>query len=130
MYSYVLKRLLSAIAVLFGASLLVFVLVINSGDPLLELRESNADNVEFLIQQRIDFMNLDEPWYSRYWIWLTGIAGCAVGACDLGMNMNGQDVGALVANSAASTLRLVFLATVLSIIIGILTGIVTAIRQY
>lgn len=130
MYSYVLKRLLSAIAVLFGASLLVFVLVINSGDPLLELRESNADNVEFLIQQRIDFMNLDEPWYSRYWIWLTGVAGCAVGACDLGMNMNGQDVGALVANSAASTLRLVFLATILSIVIGILTGIVTAIRQY
>nr|WP_274617494.1 ABC transporter permease [Nesterenkonia sp. AY15] len=125
-----MKRLLSAIAVLFGASLLVFVLVINSGDPLLELRESNADNVEFLIQQRIDFMNLDQPWYSRYWIWLSGIAGCAVGACDFGTNMSGQDVGAMVANSASSTLRLVFLATILSINIGILTGIVTAIRQY
>ncbi|MBO0595683.1 ABC transporter permease [Nesterenkonia sp. E16_7] len=130
MYSYVLKRLLSAIAVLFGASLLVFVLVINSGDPLQELRESNAENVEFLIQQRISFMNLDEPWYSRYWIWLTGIAGCAVGACEFGTNMSGQDVGAMVANSASSTLRLVFIATILSIIIGILTGIVTAIRQY
>lgn len=130
MYSYVLKRLLSAIVVLFGASLLVFVLVINSGDPLQELRESNADNVEFLIQQRIAFMNLDEPWYSRYWIWLTGIAGCAVGACDFGTNMSGQGVGAMVANSASSTLRLVFIATILSIIIGILTGIVTAIRQY
>nr|WP_218624210.1 MULTISPECIES: ABC transporter permease [unclassified Nesterenkonia] len=125
-----MKRLLSAIAVLFGASLLVFVLVINSGDPLQELRESNAENVEFLIQQRISFMNLDEPWYSRYWIWLTGIAGCAVGACEFGTNMSGQDVGAMVANSASSTLRLVFIATILSIIIGILTGIVTAIRQY
>ncbi|PRZ14145.1 ABC transporter permease [Nesterenkonia sandarakina] len=130
MYSYVLKRLLSAVAVLFGASLLVFVLVINSGDPLQELRESNAENVEFLIQQRIAFMNLDEPWYSRYWIWLSGIAGCAVGACEFGTNMSGQDVGAMVANSASSTLRLVFLATILSIIIGILTGIITAIRQY
>lgn len=130
MYSYVLKRLLSAVLVLFGASLLVYVLVINSGDPLLELRESNAENADFLIQQRIEFMNLDEPWYSRYWIWLSGVLGCAVGSCDLGTNINGQDVGAMVATSASSTLRLVFLATILSIIIGILTGIVTAIRQY
>lgn len=130
MLTYALKRLGSSALVLLGSSLLVYVLVINSGDPLQELRESNAENVEFLIQQRIEFMNLDQPWYSRYWTWLTGVAGCVVGSCDLGTNMQGQDVGALVQQAAGASLRLVFLATLFSIIIGVLTGIITAIRQY
>lgn len=130
MLTYVLKRFGSSTLVLLASSLLVYVLVINSGDPLQELRESSAENVEFLIQQRIEFMNLDQPWYGRYWAWLSGVLGCVVGSCDFGTNINGQDVGVLIQQSAAASLRLVFLATVLSIIIGVLTGIVSAIRQY
>ncbi|MDO5493665.1 MAG: ABC transporter permease [Nesterenkonia sp.] len=120
----------SSALVLLASTLLVFILVINSGDPLQELRESNADNVEFLIQQRIEFMNLDEPWYSRYWIWLSGVLGCLGGACDFGTNISGQDVGVLTQQAAGASLRLVFIATVFAIILGVLTGIVSAIRQY
>ncbi|MDR8018073.1 ABC transporter permease [Nesterenkonia aerolata] len=130
MLSYVLKRLGSSALVLLASTLLVFILVINSGDPLQELRESNAENVEFLIQQRIEYMNLDEPWYTRYWMWLSGVLGCFGGACDFGTNISGQDVGALTQQAAGSSLRLVFLATILAIILGVLTGIVSAIRQY
>lgn len=130
MLTYILKRVGSSALVLFGASLLVFVLVINSGDPLEELRQSNAENREYLIQQRTDYMNLDEPWYTRYWIWLRGILGCVGGACDFGTNINGQDVGVLIQQAAGASLRLVFAATILAIIIGVLTGILSAIRQY
>lgn len=130
MLKFILKRLASSFLVLFGASILLFVLVINSGDPLLDLRESQSENREQLMQARINYMNLDEPWYSRYFIWLKGVAGCVVGACDLGTNRGGQQVIDLLANAASSTLRLVVLATVLAIIIGIAVGIVTAIRQY
>ncbi|XNY99319.1 ABC transporter permease [Micrococcus luteus] len=130
MLKFILKRLGSSFLVLFGASILLYVLVVNSGDPLADLRESQNENREQLMQARIDYMNLDEPWYSRYFIWLRGVAGCLVGSCDLGTNRGGQQVLDLLSNAASSTLRLVVLATVLAIIIGIGIGIITAIRQY
>ncbi|MFB1428438.1 ABC transporter permease subunit [Micrococcus endophyticus] len=130
MLKFILKRLGSSLLVLFGASILLFFLVVNSGDPLQDLRESSSPNRETLIAARTQFMGLDQPWYSRYWDWLTGVAGCATGNCDFGLNRSGQQIGDLLSNAAASTLRLVVLATVLAIIIGIAVGIITAIRQY
>lgn len=130
MTKFILRRLGQSLLVLLGGSLLLYVLVINSGDPIADLRESNAKNREYLIQQRTSFMGLDQPWYSRYWDWLRGVGKCFTLNCDLGTNRNGTDVTALLGNAVSSTLRLVILATVLAIIVGILVGIMTAIRQY
>lgn len=130
MWKFIAKRLGSALAVLLAASLLLYVLVINAGDPLKDLRESNADNREYLMAQRTQYMNLDQPWYGRYWDWLTGVSKCFIGQCDLGQNINGVEVSGLLANAASSTLRLVVLATVIAAILGIAIGVLTAIRQY
>lgn len=130
MLKFILRRLLQAFGVMLGASLLVYVLVINAGDPLGDLRESNARNRDLLIQQRIEFMNLDQPWWQRYLTWLTGVGRCVIGQCDFGTTRTGVDVGSLLGQAAASTLRLVLLATILALIIGIAIGILTAIRQY
>lgn len=130
MTKFILRRLGQSLLVLLGGSLLLYVLVINSGDPIADLRESNAKNREYLIQQRTSFMGLDQPWYSRYWDWLRGVGKCFTLNCDLGTNRSGTDVTALLGNAVSSTLRLVILATVLAIIIGVLVGIITAIRQY
>ena len=127
---FILKRLGSAAGVLLAASLLLYILVINSGDPLGDLRESNAENREYLMQQRTEYMNLEQPWYLRYLTWLTGVSKCFVGACDLGRNINGIEVTDLLANAASSTLRLVLLATVIAAILGIAIGVLTAVRQY
>jgi len=127
---FILKRLGSAVGVLFAASLLLYILVINSGDPLGDLRESNAENREYLMQQRIDYMNLEQPWYLRYLTWLGGVGKCFVGSCDLGRNINGVEVSGLLANAASSTLRLVLLATVIAAVLGIAIGVLTAVRQY
>ncbi|MCB0886952.1 MAG: ABC transporter permease, partial [Propionibacteriaceae bacterium] len=105
-------------------------LTINSGDPLSDLRESNAPNRDNLIKQRIDIMRLDDPWYERYFSWLGGAAKCLIGQCDLGLDRQGRAVNDLVITAAGSTLRLVVLATVFAIVIGVVLGIVTAIRQY
>ncbi|SFE81357.1 peptide/nickel transport system permease protein [Flavimobilis marinus] len=130
MTKFILRRMGISFLVLLGGSLLLFVLTINSGDPIEDLRESNADNRDYLIRQRTAYMGLDQPWYSRYWEWLTGAAKCVTLNCDLGTNRNGVEVTSLLGNAASSTLRLVVLATVLAIVIGITVGILTAIRQY
>lgn len=108
----------------------MFVLIVNAGDPLADLRESRDPNRDNLIRLRTETMGLDLPWYVRYWHWLRGVGGCLYGQCDLGTNINGSSVNSLLAGAAASTLRLVVLATLLSIVIGVTLGIVTAIRQY
>lgn len=130
MIKFILRRLGVSALVLLGGSLLMFVLTINSGDPLADLRESNDPNRDSLIAQRITNMRLDDPWYERYGAWLAGVGKCAVGSCDLGLNRAGIPVIDLLGSAAAATLRLVLLSTLLAIIIGVAVGILTAIRQY
>lgn len=130
MLKYILRRLGASVIIMWAASLLLYVLVINAGDPLADLRESSSENRESLMQARIRNMNLDLPWYERYWTWLVGVSKCAVLECDLGTNRTGVQVTHLVGQAAGSTLRLVVLATVLAIVLGIVIGILTAIRQY
>jgi peptide/nickel transport system permease protein len=127
---FILRRVGASALVLFGASLLMFVLTINSGDPLQDLRESNAPNKQQLLDQRIALLRLEDPWYERYWDWLTGVGGCFTGSCDLGVTINGVDVLGLTQQAASSTLRLITVSTVLAIVVGVALGILTAIRQY
>lgn len=132
MYAYVIRRLLISVLILLIASFLMFVLVSQSGDPLADLLTDQSPNKQQKIDARIAALNLDEPLLVRYFLWLGGAATCAVPGlgCDLGTNIAGQDVTALVASALGSTLRLVILATVLAIILGVTIGILSALRQY
>lgn len=130
MLKYIVRRLGASVLIMWAASLLLYVLVINSGDPLADLREASTENRQTLIDARVRNMNLDMPWYARYWTWLSGVVRCGVLKCDLGTNRTGVEVTQMVSQAAGSTLRLVVLATLLAIVIGIAMGILTAIRQY
>lgn len=130
MLKFILRRIGVSALVLLGASMLMFFLTINSGDPLKDLRESNNQNRAQLIAERTERMRLDDSPWERYWDWLTGVGGCFTGNCDLGVNVNGVDVLGLTQQAASSTLRLVTLATLLAIVVGVALGILTAIRQY
>ncbi|NDK31311.1 ABC transporter permease [Nesterenkonia haasae] len=144
MLNYIFKRFGRLFLVLFGASLLSYFLVVHSGDPLQDLRESTDADAEYQMELRAEQLNLmlpwtDQyylPWYERYWDWLTGVLGCLdptdsiIGVCDWGTTINGGDVTAQIANAAAVSLRLVLIATLLAIVLGVLTGIISALRQY
>ncbi|WP_245993652.1 ABC transporter permease [Flaviflexus salsibiostraticola] len=116
--------------ILFFASFLVYGLTVHSGDPLADLREQNDANRQNRIDQRVAQMRLNDPWIVRYGDWLRGILGCVRLQCDFGENRSGQDVNALLANAAESTIRLVLLATILGILVGVFFGVMAAIRQY
>lgn len=130
MLKFILRRIGVSLLVLLGASLLMYFLVVNSGDPLADLRESNAQNKQDLIDRRTEFMGLDQPWYVRYWDWLRGVGGCLRLQCDLGVTRNNVSVQSLLGQAASSTLRLVLLSVVIAMVVGIALGILTAIRQY
>ncbi|WP_225755418.1 ABC transporter permease [Actinotalea sp. Marseille-Q4924] len=126
MLTFLTRRTLAGLATLFVALFLMFLLVNRAMDPLADLRESTDPNKELLIAQRIDQLNLDTNVVLRFFQWfgnlITGDPGVAW--------RSGQDVGPLVANAIGSTLELVTAATLLSLVLGVAVGIVSALRQY
>lgn len=125
MFFFVIRRFAASIPILLASSLAMFWLVTISGDPLAQLRQSTDPNREQTIAQLRQTLELDKPFFERYTSWLTGLFDG-----DFGLNRDGQDVSALLSNAAGTTFRLIILATIVSILLGVVTGVVTAVRQY
>lgn len=130
MATFIVRRLIAAVLILLAATFLMYNMVAFSGDPLEDLRGVQTPQTQQLIEARIRLLHLDVPPPLRYFIWLGGIAGCFIGQCDFGMTVQQQPVLAVLLNSMDQTLRLVTVATVVAIILGIVIGITTALRQY
>lgn len=133
MAAFVIRRLIASVFVLLAATFLVYNLVALSGDPLEDLRASNAPNKEQLIESRIKMLRLDVIPPLRYFLWLFGdpAAGTpGVLGGNFGVTVQGRDVNALLEQALGSTLQLVTIATVVAIILGLTVGITTALRQY
>ena len=131
MVVFFIKRLVMSLLVVLISTLVMYVLVDLSIDPLNDLRVSTAFNKAELIRQRRDLLNLDDPVLSRYFDWLKGASGCFYGQCDLNQNWRThQQVTSLLSGAVSNTIQLVGVATVVAIILGILVGVVSALRQY
>lgn len=136
MASFVVRRLIASVLVFLAATYLMYLLVAFSGDPLEDLRQSSAPNKEQLIASRIRLLDLDVPPPLRYFIWLGRIFGIGAepfGArhfFDLGVSVDARDVNAMLSQALGATLQLVTIATIVAIILGIVVGITTALRQY
>ena len=132
MATFVTRRLIASIFIFLAATYLMYILVALSGDPLEDLRTSTAPNKQQLIEARTALLNLDVPPFLRYFIWLGGIFGLVAGKGFgyLGVTVQNQPVNVLLGQAAGSTLQLVTIASVIAIILGLVVGITTALRQY
>ncbi len=125
MFFFIVRRFLVSIPILLASTFLSFFLVTISGDPLAEYRQSRDPNREQTMAQVRKLLELDVPFHERYFSWLTGLF-----RGDFGVNRDGQDVWALLSQAMGTTFRLIILATIASILIGLVIGIITAVRQY
>ncbi|HXA74285.1 MAG TPA: ABC transporter permease [Acidimicrobiales bacterium] len=123
MFAYVIRRLLISIVVLFFATILVFLLVASSGNPL-ALLEANPHVPHSTIVARENLLHLNDPLWQRYWIWLTNALHG-----NLGTTINGQDVASQAMSHLFVTLRMVIIATVVAVVIAITLGVIAAVRQ-
>jgi len=123
------RRLLSSLVVLLGATFILYMMLSYSLDFLEDLLMSTDPNAPALIQQRIDLLHLDTPPIGRYFMWLWNLV-----RGNMGMGWSqafGQvPVWSVLTDAIPQTLSLVLGASILSIIFGILVGIVSALRQY
>lgn len=126
MIRFIARRLGVALFLLLLLSVIVYFLLDIAMDPLDDLRQSTALNKAELIEARISMLRLDRPWYERYWAWLTAFA-----QGNLGMAWrSGQRVNDLLVGAIATSVQLVFAATVLALVLGVAVGLISALRQY
>jgi peptide/nickel transport system permease protein len=122
---YILKRLLAAIPVLLGISVIVFaIMAMIPGDPALAILGAYAtpDNVAALNRQ----LGLDRPLPEQYLVWLGNIL-----QGDLGRSFSlNRPVLDEVLNRFSATLVLAGTALVLCTVLGVAAGAVSAARQY
>ncbi len=123
MLAFIFRRLLIAIPMIFIASILVFLLAANAGDPLEDLR--GRPNSQVAMAARKQQLNLDKTVPERYVIWVKGaIRG------DFGKDSGGREILPQVSNAILLTLRLVLIAVLLSVVLGVGVGVISAVRQY
>lgn len=126
MFRFILRRLLVSIPLLFAASILTFVLVTNIGTPKKiedALAKPNPSQQQIASLRRQ--FGIDKPPVERYVNWGTKFV-----TGDWGKNASGTEIRPLLWERAQVTLRLLIAATILSVILGVLVGIIGAIRQY
>jgi peptide/nickel transport system permease protein len=121
---FILRRLGVSLPMLLGTSLLVFGLVTAAGDPLADLRAQDDVPAE-VIEARRDALHLDDPVLARYGRWLSGVV-----RGDFGISLGGRDVRSLLWERLQVTLRMVLVATVLGLVVGMALGVVGAVRQH
>ena len=125
MARYIAKRLLLLIPVLFGISVIVFlIMAMIPGDPALAILGAYAtpDSMAKLNAE----LGLDKPLLQQYFIWLGNLL---TGDFGRSYNLN-RPVLDEVLERLGPTLLLASCALLLCTLLGILAGVISAVRQY
>ena len=123
MLSFIVRRILAGVVLLFVISALSFgLLYLNSANVARRLLGQNATSE--LVQQRAHELGLDRPVVVQYWDWLTNaLTG------DLGRSwFNGQLVTVSLSGRVAVTLSIVIGTTLVSAVVAVILGVLAARR--
>lgn len=125
MLGFVIRRLLSSFLVLLLSSVIVFALVVNSGNPLADLEGRNPPPPAAVIELRRTQLDLDKPVVERYGKWLTNFV-----QGDMGRAIDGREVRPMLWTRLQITLRMVVIAVALALFLAVTIGVYSAVKQY
>lgn len=118
-----LGRLGGLLLTLFLASIVIFSTVLMTGNPIAALAGGAKPTPELIAQIRLEY-HLDDPVWTRYWLWLNGALHG-----DFGRSfVYKTDVVTLVAPRFGITVQLVLLTVVLILLFGVGSGVLAATR--
>ena len=124
--AYVLKRVLLIVPILFGVSVISFgALHLLPGGPV-EAAFGTRANQELVTQLRAEY-GLNRPLYVQYLDWVTNI----VFEFDFGQSIRTErDISTLLATSLPVTMWVATSGALVSVLVGIPAGIVSAVHHY
>jgi oligopeptide transport system permease protein len=121
---YIIRRLLQGIPVFFGSTFIIFSMVFAMpGNPVLRMFGDRTPSPEQIAALEAKF-HLDQPFLSRYFLYLGDVL-----QGNLGTTYAGQSVNEILARTFPTTLRLALLAVVIQLGIGVLAGLIAGLRK-
>ncbi|GAA2444612.1 ABC transporter permease [Actinomadura vinacea] len=124
MWRYVLRRLLQAIPVFIGTTLLIYAMVFAlPGDPIQALAGDKPipESVQQALRARY---NLDDPLLVQYGKYMLGLL-----QGDLGENYTGQKVSEMLSGRWGVTVQLALTAWIFELLVGIALGVWAGLRR-
>ncbi|MGW6778561.1 ABC transporter permease [Brucella pseudogrignonensis] len=123
MLVFIIKRLANAVMVMLAVALLAFLIFRLAGDPVEmmaneQMTQADRDN----LRERLGLNDGLMTQYGRF------VVNAAQGNFGISYR-NGQDVLSLIAERFPATLELVFVATLISLLLGLPLGVLTAIKR-
>ena len=124
MFKYIVKRILIAIPVLFGITIIDYFIMSLAGSPL-EMLQGARVSQEAVEIKRIA-LGLNQPVYVQYWEWLKQLL-----QGNLGFSIKSHlPVSQMIASYIGPTLLLMSTALIVSLMIAVPAGIYSAVHQY
>ncbi|HEX7101121.1 MAG TPA: ABC transporter permease [Nitrolancea sp.] len=122
---FIVRRLLQAIPLLIGISIVVFLMIYLAPGDASQFAISERAN-EQQVQQYRHYLGLDLPWYRQYLRivgnWGRGNLGTSI--------IQRRPVSTIILERLPRTVELLGLSTLFSLLLAIPIGIISAVRQY
>ncbi len=124
MGKYIIKRILIAIPVLIGITIIDYAIMCMAGSPLEMLQGPRVS--EAAVEAKKIALGLDKPFYIQYFVWLSQLLHG-----NMGYSIKSyQPVSEMIGSHLGPTLLLMGVSLIVSLLIAIPAGIYSAIRQY
>ena len=124
MGKYIIKRILIAIPVLIGITVIDYVIMCLAGSPLEMLQGPRVSQAT--LEAKEIALGLDKPVFVQYFIWLSQLL-----QGNMGYSMKSYEpVSSMIASRLGPTLLLMGASLLVSLMIAIPAGIYSAIHQY
>ena len=121
----VLRRVLELLATLLMTSFVMFAaLYVVPGSPIAYLTRGRATDAQTIERIKVQY-DLNEPFFPRYWHWLTGLFQGHLGTS----LVSNEPTWTLLQSRMTTTAMLVLLATVETVVVGVLLGVVAALSR-
>lgn len=126
MLKFIIKRILIIIPTLLGILLIIFTInYFTPGDPAMSALGTNYTEAAY--EAKIIEMGLDQPFVTRYFIYLKNV----VTKLDLGTSYSTlRPVRSMIAERITPTIQIGILSSIVTIFVGIVVGIISAVKQY
>lgn len=121
---YTIKRLLSSIISLVVISIVVFITIRISGNPVVAML-GGGNPTKQAIQQLTHALGLDQPLWVQYWQFVQGVLHGNLGTS----YVTGEPVAYMIYTRIGATLELAIAGAAIGILISIPLGIVSALRR-
>ncbi len=124
MSKYIIKRILIAIPVLIGITIIDYAIMCLAGSPLEMLQGPRVS--EAAVEAKKIALGLDKPFYVQYFIWLGQLL-----QGNMGYSIKSyQSVSSMIASHLGPTLLLMGASLIVSLLMAVPAGIYSAIHQY